>query len=70
MPADDFAKAMVGMVKVYHNLPKAPGVERIYLAGEVEHEIESRRRLGIPLDPEVIASLRELAKEFGVEYDL
>jgi len=70
MPADDFARAMAGMVKVYHDLPKAPGVERIYLAGEVEQEIEKQRRHGIPLDPQVIASLRELAEEFGVEYDL
>jgi L-2-hydroxycarboxylate dehydrogenase (NAD+) len=70
MPADDFARAMAGMVKVYHDLPKAPGVERIYLAGEVEQEIENQRSHGIPLDPQVIASLRELAKEFGVEYDL
>lgn len=70
MPADDFARAMAGMVKVYHDLPKAPGVERITLAGEVEHEIENERRHGIPLDPQVIASLRELAAEFGVEYNL
>lgn len=70
MPADDFARAMAGMVKVYHDLPKAPGVERIYLAGEVEHEIENQRRHGIPLDPQVIASLQELAAELGVEYDL
>jgi len=70
MPADDFARAMAGMVKVYHDLPKAPGVERIYLAGEVEHEIEKQRRHGIPLDPQVIASLQELAAELGVEYDL
>jgi len=70
MPADDFARAMAGMVKVYHNLPRAPGVERIYLAGEVEHEIENQRRHGIPLDPQVIASLQELAAELGVEYDL
>jgi L-2-hydroxycarboxylate dehydrogenase (NAD+) len=70
MPTDDFAKAMAGMVKVYHGLPKATGVERITLAGEIEHEIEMQRRRGIPLDQQVIASLRELAKEFGVEYDL
>ena len=70
MPADDFARAMAGMVKVYHDLPKAPGVERIYLAGEVEHEIEKHRRHGIPLDPQVIASLQELAADLGVEYDL
>ncbi len=70
MPADDFARAMAGMVKVYHDLPKAPGVERIYLAGEVEYEIENQRRHGIPLDPQVIDSLRKLAAELGVEYDL
>jgi LDH2 family malate/lactate/ureidoglycolate dehydrogenase len=70
MQADDFAGAMAAMVKVYHDLPKAPGVERIYLAGEVEHEIEKQRRQGIPLDPQVIASLRELAAELGVECDL
>ena len=70
MPADDFAKAMSAMVQVYHNLPKAPGVERIYLAGEVEQEIENQRRLGIPLDEQVIGSLRGLAAELGVEYDL
>ena len=52
------------------DLPKAPGVERITLAGELEHEIEEQRRHGIPLDQQVIASLQELAEEFGVEYDL
>ncbi|NTW38119.1 MAG: Ldh family oxidoreductase, partial [Syntrophobacteraceae bacterium] len=46
MPADDFAKAMAGLVKVYHDLPKAPGVERIYLAGEVEWEIEKQNSDG------------------------
>jgi L-2-hydroxycarboxylate dehydrogenase (NAD+) len=70
MPADDFARAMDGMVKIYHDLPKAPGVERIYLAGEVEYEIEKLRRHGIPLDPQVIASLQKLAVDLGVEYDL
>ncbi len=70
LPADDFVSAMAGMVKVYHDLPKAPAVERIYLAGEVEHEIEKQRRHGIPLDPQVMASLQGLAAELGVEYDL
>lgn len=70
MPVGDFCSALAGMARVYHDLPKAPGVERITLSGEVEHEIEKERRHGIPLDPQVIASLRELAVEFGVEYDL
>jgi L-2-hydroxycarboxylate dehydrogenase (NAD+) len=70
MPVEEFKKGMDGMFKVYHNLPKADGVDRIYLAGEVESEIEKQRRQGIPLDPPVITSLQELAKESGIEYDL
>jgi L-2-hydroxycarboxylate dehydrogenase (NAD+) len=71
MPADKFRKAMDGMINMFRNLPKAPGVERIYLAGEVEQETEKQRRSkGIPLNPAVIASLQELAKELGIECDL
>jgi LDH2 family malate/lactate/ureidoglycolate dehydrogenase len=71
MPTDEFRKAMDGMVKVYHELPKATGVEKIYLAGETEWEIEKQRRSnGIPLEPTVIASLKELAKELDIKYDL
>ena len=70
MPADAFARSMAGMMKEYHDLPKAPGVERICLAGEVEHEISIQRRHGIPLDPQVIASLQKLAAELDVEYNL
>ncbi len=71
MPVEEFKKAMDGMVKVYHGLPKAPGVDRITLAGEVEQETEKQRRSnGIPLHPTVVASLQELAKELDIEYDL
>ena len=71
MPAGEFKKAMDEMVKEYRALPKAPGVDRIYLSGEVEQEIEKqRRRDGIPLHPVVVSSLKDLAKELDVEYDL
>jgi L-2-hydroxycarboxylate dehydrogenase (NAD+) len=71
MPADEFKKAMDEMIREYRALPKAPGVERIYLAGEVEQEIEKqRRRDGIPLHPAIVSSLKDLAKELGIEYDL
>jgi len=71
MPADEFRSAIDGMVKVYRALPKAAGVDRIYLAGEVEQETEKRRRSdGIPLNSKVIQGLQELAKELGIEYDL
>jgi L-2-hydroxycarboxylate dehydrogenase (NAD+) len=71
IPAEDFKRAMDEMAKGYRSLPKAPGVERITLAGEPEQEIENRRRReGIPLHPAVIASLRQIAKELDIEYDL
>ena len=71
MPADEFRRAMEGMIKAYHDLPKAAGVDRIYLAGEVEEEIKKERRSdGIPLHPTVVTSLQELAKELGLEYGL
>ena len=70
MPADEFKKGMDAMIKAHHELPKAPGVDRIYLSGEIEQEIEEQRRQGIPLHPSVVASLQELAKELDIEYNL
>ncbi len=70
MPADEFKERMDAMIKAYHKLPKAPGVDRIYLAGEVEQETERQRRQGIPLHPSVLASLQKVAKELNIEYDL
>jgi len=71
MPVDEFKEGMDGMIKAYQTLPKAAGTDRIYVAGEVEQEIEKQRRKnGIPLHPVVVASLQELAKEVGIEYDL
>jgi L-2-hydroxycarboxylate dehydrogenase (NAD+) len=71
MPVADFKKAMDGMIQHYRSLPRAQGVDRIYVSGEVEQEIERKRKSeGIPLHPAVIKSLKELAGELGVEYNL
>jgi LDH2 family malate/lactate/ureidoglycolate dehydrogenase len=71
MPADKFKKAVDGMIQEYRALPKAPGVDRIYLSGEIEQDIErKRKRDGIPLHNAIINSLKELAEELGVEYNL
>jgi LDH2 family malate/lactate/ureidoglycolate dehydrogenase len=59
------------MIEVYHGLPKAKGVDRITLPGELEFALEQERKQnGIPLDEEVIQSLKDLAQEFKVDYDL
>ena len=70
-PAAEFKKSMAEMVQGYHELPKAPGVERIFIPGEPEAEIEKRRRAeGIPLNPSVADSLKEMAQALGIEYSL
>ncbi|MFC1949855.1 Ldh family oxidoreductase [Chloroflexota bacterium] len=71
MPVEEFKERMDAMIKAHHDLPRAVGVDRIYLAGEVEQEKEKERRSkGIPLHPTVIASLQELARELDIEYNL
>ena len=71
MPASEFKRAMDDMINEYRALPKAAGVDRIYVSGEIERQIEEkRRRDGIPLHPVIVSSLKDLAKELEVEYDL
>jgi L-2-hydroxycarboxylate dehydrogenase (NAD+) len=71
MPVDEFKSRMDTMIKTHHDLPRARGIDRIRLAGEVEKETENRRRTeGIPLHPTVIESLRGLAEELDIEYNL
>jgi LDH2 family malate/lactate/ureidoglycolate dehydrogenase len=71
IPPEDFKKGMDRMIEVYHNLPKAKGVNRITIPGELEWElVQDRQKNGIPLDEVVIQSLKELASEFKVKYDI
>lgn len=71
MPAADFKQRMDAMIQEYRALPKAPGIDRIYVSGEIEQEIERKRKAeGIPLHPAILTSLQELAAELDVEYDL
>ena len=66
-PVDAFLTEVDQAIAAVHAAPRAPGVERIYVPGEIEFETaEARRRDGIPLDPHVLASLNELARELSV----
>jgi L-2-hydroxycarboxylate dehydrogenase (NAD+) len=71
IPVDEFKRSMDQMIMSYHSLPKAEGVDKIYLAGEIESALERvRSERGIPLQPSVLDSLRKLANELGVEFDI
>ena len=71
IPPEEFKKGMDRMIAVYHGLPKAKGVTNITIPGELEWALEKeRRKNGIPLDEEVMKSLKDLADEFKVDFDL
>jgi LDH2 family malate/lactate/ureidoglycolate dehydrogenase len=67
MPPDQFVKRMEGLVEEIHNSPRADGVERIYVPGEMEWARYDRAMSeGIALPSDVVASLEEAATMSGL----
>jgi L-2-hydroxycarboxylate dehydrogenase (NAD+) len=55
----------------FKNSAKAPGQERIYVAGEIEYERTlTHRKNGVPVHVTVWAGLEKLAGELGVPFDI
>jgi len=68
---EHFKKRLDEIVRQIRSTPLSPGVERVYLPGEKEHETEQQRRNeGIPLNENMLAELRELADEANVPFEL
>ena len=68
MPLDEFKARMDGMIREIHAAPLARGADRIYLPGEIEWEKRDRALTeGIALPADVIASLRGLAEDVGLD---
>ena len=67
-PLDEFTEAVDAEIHTVRNAPRAKGVERIYLPGELEwiHQQDALRN-GIPLHPTHLKSLAVLADELEVE---
>jgi ureidoglycolate dehydrogenase (NAD+) len=65
---DEFTEAVDTEIRTVRNAPRAEGVERIYLPGELEwlHQQDALRN-GIPLHPTHLKSLAALADELEVE---
>jgi len=67
-PEGEFKAAMDDLQRRLKGAPKAEGQARIYVHGEKEYEeAERRSRDGIPLNPKVVADLRAIAGEIGIE---
>lgn len=68
MPQSQFLTRMDQLREEVVQTPRAPGVERIYMPGEFEHERrEIRLRDGIPVHEEMPAVLQELCDRLGIE---
>lgn len=68
-PLAEFKATVDRYVRSVRALPKAPGVERIYLPGEVEEENRRRRsREGIPFPRQLVAELASVGRQLGVPF--
>ena len=67
----EFKSGMDAMMESLHRAPPAPGQNRVYVPGEIEHEVEQQRhRRGIPLSGEEVRDFRDLSIQYGVPLDL
>ena len=65
-PIDTFHSRVEQYIQIMHSLPRLPGVERIYLPGEIEYETaQTRRSQGIPLSAEHTKVLRDLGQKYN-----
>lgn len=64
----DLSRRITGqIVRALQNARKAPGQERIYVAGEKEHENEKRiRKEGIPVNPNLRRELQTMRDELNI----
>jgi LDH2 family malate/lactate/ureidoglycolate dehydrogenase len=66
MPMEQFKARMDELIDQIHASEKMPGVSRIYVAGEIEYELQSgRERDGVPIEESVLASLETVEQELG-----
>jgi LDH2 family malate/lactate/ureidoglycolate dehydrogenase len=67
MPLAEFQARIDAIIGLMRSCPTAPGVERIFVPGEIEHETEQHRRThGIPINAALQSELAALAAELGV----
>jgi len=67
MPVALFRTRIERMANELHECPKAEGVDRIFLPGEIENEKAVTQRNGVMLPAPVFEDLLKLATEFGVD---
>jgi LDH2 family malate/lactate/ureidoglycolate dehydrogenase len=70
-PAEAFKADMDQFIRELKGGNRAEGATRIYVHGEKEFEVaDQRSEHGIPLEAKVEASLKQIAADLGIEYNL
>jgi LDH2 family malate/lactate/ureidoglycolate dehydrogenase len=68
LPLVEFRQRMDEIIQLMHSCPTAPGLSRIFIPGEIEHETERKRRVeGIPLNAELRGEVKALGAELKVK---
>lgn len=68
MPSAQFLQRVDTLIEEIHSAPRADGVDRLYVPGEMEWERYDRAlKQGIPLPDDVVASLRTAAELVGLD---
>jgi LDH2 family malate/lactate/ureidoglycolate dehydrogenase len=69
MPSEAFAERMDTLVQRAHDCPRAEGFDEILIPGEPEARTRAARVAeGIPVTPDVVATLRDEAARAGIEF--
>lgn len=64
---NEFKSRMDAMIREIKSLPRAKGVNEVFLPGEIEVRNQQRReKEGIPLPPATVKELQKLSSEYGV----
>jgi len=70
-PLEEFKAWMDEFLRYLKATPKAPGHDRIYTAGEIEHEKQKDYlQNGIVLHPKVVDNLRSLADKYDIPFEI
>ncbi|MHC4677686.1 MAG: Ldh family oxidoreductase [Planctomycetota bacterium] len=66
-PLDEFKQRIDELINKVHSAPKAKGVDRLYLPGEMEYlKEQERKRAGLPLPSAVYQDLLTLGNRLGI----
>ena len=66
MPIEQFKARMDELIDQIHACPRLPGVDRIYVAGEIEYDLQAERLAeGLPVEESVLANLDKVETDLG-----